>query len=78
MPRLRRWLIALGLLVAIAGGAIAVVPPLLWRDGVDYSRVVSIKTTPEYQDPALLAKAWALPVAASYHADLEFQGNGSF
>jgi phytochelatin synthase len=77
MPRLRRWLIAVGLVVAIAGGAIAVVPPLLWRDGVDYSKVVSIKTTPEYQDARLLERAWALPVAQHYR-NVDFQKNGSF
>jgi hypothetical protein len=78
MKRWHRVLLAVGLVVLLLGGAVVVLPPLLLGDGHDYSHVVSIKTTPEYQDPALLAKAWALPVAASYHADLEFQGNGSF
>src|SRR3954447_19596250 len=64
-------------LVALAGTAM-VVPPLLWGDGVDYSRVTSIKSTREYQDTALLAKAWALPVAAKYRSEIDFQGNGSF
>jgi hypothetical protein len=78
MRRLHKGLLAVGLSVGILGGAAVVVPPILWGDGVDYSHVVSIKTAREYQDPALLAQAWALPVAASYRADLEFQGNGSF
>ena len=69
------WVVAV--LVALAGTAI-VLPPLLWGDGVDYSRVTSIKSAHEYQDPALLAKAWALPVAAKYHSEIDFQGNGSF
>jgi hypothetical protein len=44
-----------------------------------YRDVVSIQTTPEYQDPALLAKAWALPVAAAYARDgLAYQKNGGF
>ena len=64
--------------VGRAGRHGVVVPPLLWGDGVDYSRVTSIKSTREYQDPALLAKAWALPVAAKYHSEIDFQGNGSF
>jgi hypothetical protein len=38
---------------------------------------VSIKETRDYQDTALLKKAWALPVAAAYQADIEFQKNGS-
>jgi hypothetical protein len=78
MKRWQKGLLAVGLVVGMLGGAAVIVPPLLWGDGVDYSHVVSIKTAPEYQDPALLARAWALPVAASYRADLEFQGNGSF
>jgi hypothetical protein len=39
--------------------------------------VASIANTPEYQDPALLARAWALPVAASFHHRLDAQPNGS-
>ena len=74
---MRRWLIGIGLVLALAGGAIAIVPPLLWSDGVDYSRVVSIKSTPEFQDPKLLDRAFALPVAQTYRG-LEFQKNGSF
>ena len=76
--RTRKILAALVVVLAGLGGAGVVLPPLLWGDHVDYSRVVSIKTTPEYQDPELLARAWALPVAASYRPDLDFQGNGSF
>jgi hypothetical protein len=65
-------------LVALAGGAALVLPRLLWGDGVDYSHVASIEATPEYKDVALLAKAWALPVAARYRAaGLVFQPNGS-
>jgi Phytochelatin synthase len=77
MARVRRWLIALGLVLAVGGGAVAIVPPLLWGDGVDYSKVVSIKTTPEYQDARLLERAWMLPVALHYR-NPEFQKNGSF
>lgn len=39
--------------------------------------VVSIATLPEYQDPALLERAWALPVAATYRHEVDFQPNGS-
>src|SRR5947209_10393958 len=67
-----------GLLIVL-GGAVVVVPPLLFGDGVDYSHAASIKATHEYQDPALLERAWQLPVAAVYKRDgVDFQGNGSF
>lgn len=42
-----------------------------------YSDVQSIKETPIYQDSALLASAWALPVAATYGEQVDFQRNGS-
>jgi hypothetical protein len=64
--------------LGVLAGVGTVVPPLLWGDGADYSRVVSIKTTREYQDPALLAKAWALPAAAMYRSEFESQTNASF
>ena len=67
-----------GLVVAL-GAAVVVVPPLVFGDGVDYSRVASIKATHEYQDPSLLERAWALPVAQIYRKDgVDYQGNGSF
>ncbi len=78
MTRFRKVLLALLLTLAGLGGAAVVVPPLLWGDGVDYSHVASIKATREYQDGALLAKAWALPVAAMYRAQFESQHNPSF
>jgi hypothetical protein len=39
--------------------------------------VVSIQTLPEYQDRALLERAWALPVARTFLHELDFQPNGS-
>lgn len=39
--------------------------------------VPSIKTEPSYQNPALLERAWHLPVAATYQRRLFFQPNGS-
>jgi hypothetical protein len=39
--------------------------------------VVSIERLPEYQDPALVERAWKLPVAASYGRRLEPQRNVS-
>lgn len=79
MSRARKALLAVGVAVALLGGAVVVVPPLLFSDGVDYSAVASIKALPAYQDPTLLARAWALPVAATYHQDgIDWQHNGSF
>ena len=79
MTRRRKLLIFIPLAVALLGGAVAIVPPLLFGDGVDYSHAISIKSSREYQDPALLEKAWALPVAATYRrAGVEYQGNPSF
>src|SRR5580693_7919391 len=60
-----------------AGGSALVLPIFLSEGRADTARVVSIKETRDYQDPALLKKAWALPVAAAYQADIEFQQNGS-
>jgi hypothetical protein len=75
----KRALLAIGILVALGAGAVVVLPPILFGDGVDYSQVVSIKTDKEYQDPALLERAFALPVATVYkNAGLDYQGNGSF
>lgn len=70
---------ALAGLVLVLGGAVVVVPPLLFSDGVDYSHAASIKATHDYQDAALLERAWALPVAAIYKKDgIDYQRNGSF
>jgi len=78
LTRTRKVLIALGVLLLLLGGAVVVLPPLLFGDRVDYSQVVSIKTTQAYQDPALLEKAWALPVAALYRQAVDYQRNPSF
>ena len=75
---MKKALVALAAIVVLAGGAFFVVPPLLFSDGVDYSHVASIKAAPEYQDAALLEKAWALPVAQTYRKAIDFQHNGSF
>jgi hypothetical protein len=62
---------------ALLVGGFAVIPTFISEGHADYARVVSIKETRDYQDPALLKKAWALPVAAASQADIEFQQNGS-
>jgi hypothetical protein len=78
MTRTKKVLVATAATLVLLGGAVAVLPPLLFGDRVDYSRVVSIEQAREYQDPALLARAFALPVAARYQAGLDYQANGSF
>ncbi|WP_081961290.1 phytochelatin synthase family protein [Aquabacterium sp. NJ1] len=42
------------------------------------SAAVSIKAFPAYQDAALLARAWALPVASRYKPLIEYQRNATF
>ena len=76
--RLRKVLFSVGVVLALLGASAAILPPLLWGDHADYSHVTSIEATPEYQDPTLLAKAWALPVASLYRKQIEYQGNPSF
>jgi hypothetical protein len=78
MTRTRKVLLGATLVVVALAGTAVVLPPLLWGDHADYSQVVSIKAAPAYQDAALLEKAWALPVARLYRANLEFQSNPSF
>jgi hypothetical protein len=61
----------------VAGGSALFLPIFISQGHADHARVVSIKETHDYQDPALLKKAWSLPVAAAYQAEIEFQRNGS-
>lgn len=66
-----------GALALLLGGSAAIVLPRLAGGHADYSSVVSIKATPEYQNPILLRQAWALPVAALYQPGIDFQRNPS-
>lgn len=43
-----------------------------------FVHAASIEHAATYQDPALLERAWALPVAQLYRAHFDSQGNGSF
>jgi hypothetical protein len=72
LRRLRIVLLALATLIAIPASFI--VRGLFFPPRLD---VPSIKAEPTYQDPALLERAWALPVAATYRERLFFQPNGS-
>lgn len=78
MNRLRKVLLSIGTAALLLGGSILVVPSLLGGDHADYSHVVSIRDAIEYQDPALLERAWALPVARLYRKNIDFQRNASF
>lgn len=68
------------LIAVVAVGATG----LAWLDYASshdprYASVVSISRTREFQDPAILERAWALPVAAAYRrAGYEYQANPSF
>lgn len=77
--KMKKVLIGAGVVVALLGGAVVVLPPILFGDGVDYSKVVSIEKEPAYHDPALVQQAMALPVAQTYQkGGLDYQRNGSF
>jgi Phytochelatin synthase len=74
--RIHKLILSIGVVAALVGASVAVLPQRLWGDQTDYSNVVSIKEAREYQDPELLRKAWALPVAARYRP-IAFQRNAS-
>jgi hypothetical protein len=46
----------------LAAGSAVIVPAFVSQGHADDTRVVSIKETRDYQDPALLKKAWSLPI----------------
>lgn len=76
---MKRAVLAVVVMIGLACAAVAIVPPLLFSDGVDYSQVTSIEREPTFRDPQLLAQAMTLPVAATYvKGGLEYQRNGSF
>ena len=77
MARIRKIVIGTAIAALLVGGSAVILPIFVSQGHADYARVVSIKETRDYQDPALLKKAWTLPVAAAYQADIEFQQNGS-
>ena len=68
------WTAVTALLVS---GSAVIFPPVLSVGHADYLRVVSIKETRDYQDPALLQQAWELPVATTYQSGIDFQRNAS-
>jgi hypothetical protein len=77
MARTRKIVLWTALAALLVGGSAVILPIFISEGRADTARVVSIKETRDYQDPVLLKKAWALPVAAAYQADIESQQNGS-
>jgi hypothetical protein len=77
MIRTRKIVLWIAVVALFLGGSTAILPSFLSQGHADYASVVSIKENSDYQDPALLKKAWALPVAATYRADIDFQRNAS-
>lgn len=78
MPRPRRLralrIVLLALATLIAVPLSFVIRGVFFPPKLD---VTSIKTQKSYQNPALLARAWQLPVAVTYQKRLFFQPNGS-
>ncbi|HEV7356665.1 MAG TPA: phytochelatin synthase family protein [Steroidobacteraceae bacterium] len=77
MTRTRKLVLWTAVAALMLGGSAAVLPSLVSEGHADHASAVSLKETHDYQNPALLKKAWALPVAATYQAGIEFQRNGS-
>jgi hypothetical protein len=77
MARSRKIVLWTAIAALLVGGSAAILPIFVSAGHADYAHVVSIRESRDYQSPALLKKAWALPVAAAYQADIEFQQNGS-
>ena len=77
MARTRHIVLWTALAALLLGGSAVILPTFISESHADYAGVVSIKDTRDYQDPALLRKAWALPVAVAYQADIDYQQNGS-
>jgi hypothetical protein len=77
MTRARKIVLWTAMAAALLGGSAVILPSLMSEGRADYAAVVSIKESNDYQNPALLKKAWALPVAATYQTGVEFQRNPS-
>ena len=77
MARTRNLVLCTALAALVLGGSALVLPTFISEGQADSACVVSIKESRDFQDPVLLKKAWTLPVASAYQADIEFQQNGS-
>lgn len=80
MPSPRRRVLIVPLLAVVLGtSGMYVAPRLADGDAGRYAHVASLKHSREYQDPELLARAWAQPVGALYQrGGFQSQRNGSF
>lgn len=78
MMPFRKFLLSTGLLGLLLGAALAEVQSPPSGNYAEAAHLASIKDAREYQDPALLEKAWALPVARLYRSVIDYQHNGSF
>jgi hypothetical protein len=77
MAHTRKIVLWAALAALLLGGSALVLPIFISEGQADSARVISIKETRDFQEPMLLKKAWTLPVASAYQADIEFQQNGS-
>jgi hypothetical protein len=77
MTRGRKIVLWTAVAALLLGGSAVILPSFISEGHADYAGLVSIKESNDYQNPALLKKAWALPVAATYQAGVEFQRNAS-
>jgi hypothetical protein len=76
--RTRLILIVTALLIGAVGAAGVTLGPYLFERN-DYAQVASIEQRTDFREPATLAAAWQLPVAATYRRSAyEFQSNPSF
>lgn len=75
MTQIRKWLAITAAALIVAAITYALLP----SGREQFADVVSIETTAAYQSPALIEKAWQLPVAAAYRSrPYDYQGNASF
>src|SRR5450432_3941539 len=77
MTRTRKGVLWTAAVALLLGGSAVILPSLISVGHADYAHVVSIKENSDYQDAALLKKAWALPVAQAFQPDIDFQRNAS-
>jgi len=78
LARTRRILVAGAFATLVAVGSAAGLRHLVRGDASVEVAVAPVSATREFQDPALLEKAWALPVARLYRPGLDYQANVSF
>jgi hypothetical protein len=78
MTRRRKVAIGCGASTLIVLAGLAGTFAYVTRDDPRYAHVVSIEREPVYQEAEHLERAWALPVARTFHDDFAYQPNGSY